>query len=296
MVARINARPPQSTSFDDMTDFLIRSAHIPGAHAAFLARALPILRADHRVVGVAAAGSFTTGTMDEFSDLDLVIAVEPSDVDAVSGERQRIAAELGPLVAAFTGEHVGEPRLLVCLYGDEGNGAPLHVDLKFVALPDVAARVDDLAVLWERDGRVTRALHVGTARFPSPDPQWIEDRFWVWIHYGATKVGRGELFEAVNFLAFLRAQVLGPLILLEAGAQPSGVRRLEAVAPSRAVELRMTVAPYDPAGCVRSLFAAAELYRSLRQSLTHDRVVANRAAEHAAVAYLDDVAHMYRVA
>lgn len=272
------------------------SEDIPSAHAAFLARALRFLCADHRFVGVAAAGSFATGTMDEFSDLDLVIAVEPGDVEAVSGERHRIAAELGPLVAAFTGEHVGEPRLLICLYGGDGDGPPLHVDLKFVSLPDVADRVDDLAVLWERDGRVTRALHVGEARFPSPDPQWIEDRFWVWIHYGATKVGRGELFEAVNFIAFLRAQVLGPLILLEAGAQPSGVRRVEAVAPSRAVELRMTVAPYDPAGCVRSLYAAVDLYRSLRQALNPGRVVANQAAEHTAVAYLDEVAHRCRVA
>ncbi|KEF40871.1 MAG: oxalate:formate antiporter [Cyanobium sp. CACIAM 14] len=272
------------------------SAEIPAAHATFLDHALRFLSTDHRLVGVAAAGSFATGTMDEFSDLDLVIAVEPSDVEAVSAERHRIAAEFGPLVAAFTGEHVGEPRLLICLYAGDGDGAPLHVDLKFVALPDVAERVDDLAVLWERDGRVTRALQVGDARFPSPDPQWIEDRFWVWIHYGATKIGRGELFEAVNFIAFLRAQVLGPLILLEAGAQPSGVRRLEAVAPSRAAELRMTVASCDPAGCVRSLHAAVDLYRSLRQSRSPGRVIANQAAEQAAVAYLAAVAHQCGVA
>jgi len=154
--------------------------------------------------------------------------------------------------------------------------------------------VDDLAVLWERDGRVTSALQEGVARFPSPDPQWIEDRFWVWIHYGATKVGRGELFEAVDFLAFLRAKVLGPLALLEAGGQPSGVRRLETVAPSRAAALQATVAPYDPAGCARSLFAAADLYHSLRHSLGPDRVVPNEAAEHTAMVYLTEVARRYR--
>lgn len=271
------------------------TAEIPFAHSTFLDRALRLLRADQRFVGVAAAGSFATGKMDEFSDLDLVIAVEPSDVEAVSDERHRIAAGLGPLVAAFTGEHVGEPRVLICLYdGDEG-GSPLHVDLKFVSLPDVANRVDDLAVLWEREGRVTRALQAGEARFPSPDPQWIEDRFWVWIHYGATKVGRGELFEAVDFLAFLRAQVLGPLMLLEAGAPPSGVRRVETVAASRAAELRATVAPYDRAECARSLYAAANLYRSLRHSLGPGRVVPNQAAEHTAIAYLTGVARRYRV-
>ncbi|MER7057532.1 MULTISPECIES: hypothetical protein [unclassified Streptomyces] len=34
-----------------------------------------------------------------------------------------------------------------------------------------------------------------------PDLQWIEDRFWIWVHYGATKLGRGELFEVNGFLA-----------------------------------------------------------------------------------------------
>jgi hypothetical protein len=233
--------------------------------------------------------------MDEFSDLDLVIAVEPTEAEAVSSERHRIAAGLGPLVAAFTGEHVGELRLLICLYDGERGSPPLHVDLKFVSLPDVAHRVDDLAVLWERDGRVTRALQVGEARFPSPNPQWIEDRFWVWVHYGATKVGRGELFEAVDFLAFLRSQVLGPLMLVEAGARPSGVRRVETVAPSRAANLQATVAPYDPAECVRSLYAAVDLYRSLRHSLGPGSMVPNQAAEHTAIRYLDEVAQRYGV-
>jgi predicted nucleotidyltransferase len=165
--------------FGVLPAILMSAAEIPSVHSTFLDRAIRRLSADRRFVGVAAAGSCASGTMDEYSDLDLVIAVEPSEVEAVSAERQRIAAGLGPLVAAFTGEHVGEPRVLICLYDGDGDGPPLHVDLKFVSLPDVANRVDDLVVLWERDGRVTRALQEGEARFPSPDSQWIEDRFWV---------------------------------------------------------------------------------------------------------------------
>lgn len=272
------------------------NTNIPTAHATFLGRALPLLIADRRLIGVAAAGSFVTGTMDEFSDLDLVIAVAPSAEAAVSSERHRIAAGLGPLVAAFTGEHVGEPRVLICLYDGDGVSPPLHVDLKFVSLPDVATRVDDPVVLWERDGQLTRALQTGEARYPAPELTWIEDRFWVWIHYAAAKVGRGELFEAVDFLSFLRAQVLGPLTLVEAGAQPCGVRRVETAAPSRAAELRATVAPYDPAGCVRCLYAAADLYRSLRRSLGSGRVVPNQAGERTAMAYLDEMAGRHGVA
>jgi predicted nucleotidyltransferase len=263
---------------------------IPHTHSSFLERALLRLRADPRIVGVAAAGSFANGRMDEFSDLDLVIAVEPEAVAAVMVERHDIAAELGPLVAAFTGEHVGEPRVLICLYDGKADGAPLHVDLKFVSLSDAAVRVDEPAVLWEREGRLSQVLKAGEARYPAPDLRWIEDRFWVWIHYAALKVGRGELFEAVDFLAFLRGQVLGPLVLVEAGAQPAGVRRVETVAPSRAALLQATVAAYDRVSCVRCLYAAVDLYRSLRRSVGAGRVVANEAAENTAMAYLADVA------
>lgn len=274
----------------------MEGAALPPAHATFLARALPLLRTDERLVGVAAAGSYASKTIDEFSDLDLVIAVESAAFPAVAGERRRIAAALGPLVAAFTGEHVGEPRVLICLYEGEGGQPPLHVDLKFVALPDVAARVDEPVVLWEREGRLSRALESGEARYPMPDLPWIEERFWVWVHYGALKVGRGELFEAVDFLAFLRAHVLGPLALVEAGAAPAGVRRVETATPERARALCETVAAYDPAACVRGLFAAADLYRALRRSVGAGRVTPNEAAEHTAMAYLNDIARRLGVA
>src|SRR5262245_55590435 len=181
-----------------------RVTDLPEPHAGFLRGALTRLSEDPRLVGVAAGGSYVTRTMDEFSDLDLVVAVEPAAYAAVLEDRQRIAGRLGTLLAAFTGEHVGEPRVLICLYGPP----LLHVDLKFVALPDAAQRVEDPVVLWERDGRLSAALLAGRAHFPEPDLQWIEDRFWVWVHYVAAKIGRGELFEAHASLALIRNLVL----------------------------------------------------------------------------------------
>jgi hypothetical protein len=52
--------------------------------------------------------------------------------------RAGFAGALGPLLSAFTGDHVGEPRLLICLYGPP----LLHVDLKFVTPADLAERVE----------------------------------------------------------------------------------------------------------------------------------------------------------
>lgn len=254
---------------------------LPEAHRRFLEAAVATLARDARIAGVAAGGSFLTDTMDEWSDLDLIVATETSDHARVMAERQEIAGSLGPLLAAFTGEHVGEPRLLICLYD---TAPPLHVDLKFVSLPDAALRVEDPAILWERDGRLTRALAHAPAAYPEPDRQWIEDRFWIWAHYAAAKIGRGELFEAIDLLSYLRAHVLGPLASMTSGVRPSGVRRLEGLAPEHAGPLRATIAAYDAGDCLRALKACVDLYRALRSA--GPAIARGEAAERAAMQYV----------
>jgi predicted nucleotidyltransferase len=232
---------------------------VPQPHRDFIART-QALQKDDRIVGVAAGGSLLMNEMDEYSDLDLVVAIEPVQYADVLADRRSIAASLGQLLAAFTGEHVGESRLLICLYAEP----LLHVDFKFVSLHDFGRRVEDPAIVWQRSARLTDALQGSGAKFPTPDPQWIEDRFWVWVHNAATKIGRGELFETLDALSFLRATVLGPLALQREGARPSGVRRLETVTPEFARDLRRTIAGYDALECLRALRASVELYRELR--------------------------------
>ncbi len=264
---------------------LVGKNDLPQLHAAFLRTALPRLQADERLVAVAAGGSFLTGGMDEYSDLDLVVVVEPTAAPQVIQERQQIAAHLGPLLAAFTGEHVGEPRLLICLYGPP----LLHVDLKFVSLSDAASRIEDPVILWERAGRLTAVYQQSTAMYPTPDLQWLEDRFWVWVHYVATKIGRSELLETLDGLAFLRRQALGPLALHVQGARPSGVRKVETHAQPYLEDLILTTAPYNRLACLGALRAAVSLYRRLRKRLATEALIVYTEAEEAALSYLGEI-------
>ncbi len=261
--------------------------YLPAPHRKFLDNCERMLQSDNRIVGLAVGGSFLDGTMDEFSDLDLVIGVEPQSYAAVLDDRQRVAAALGPLLSAFTGEHVGEPRLLICLY----DRPLLHVDLKFVDLADCADRVEDPHILWDRDGRLEIAISKGEPHYPQPDPEWIEERFWTWVHYGLVRIERGELFEAIGFLAFLRERVLTPLEVVRMGQRPAGVRKVESVAPEFAERLKSTVATHDPASCLQALRACVELYQELRRDAFNDSV-ANR-AEEAVLLYLKEVEARY---
>jgi hypothetical protein len=119
-------------------------------------------------------------------------------------------------------------------------------------------------ILWQRDGALDVALRRAAAARPRTDPQWIEDRIWVWLHYGAAKLGRGELFECLGLLATLRSVAFGPLIAQARGHRPAGERRLEQMAPDLVPELAATVGDYTPQGCAAALRAAAGLYRRLR--------------------------------
>lgn len=251
----------------------------------FLANALPRLQADNRLLGVAAGGSYIHGQMDEYSDLDLVLVARDDAIETVLPQRWDVARHLGKLLVAFTGEHVGEPRLLICLYGPP----LLHVDLKFVELKDFAARVEDPKILWERDGQLSAALQATPARWPVPDAQWIEDRFWVWIHYAATKLGRGELFDVLDMLGFLLANVLGPLAMVEQKQPPQGTRRLETSAAKWVPALCETVAAHDARSCGAALRAAVKLYRELRERIAPANLVRRGDAETEAVRYLDSV-------
>jgi predicted nucleotidyltransferase len=236
---------------------------------------------DPRLLGVAIGGSWRTGRIDAYSDLDVVLVAEEEAFESVMADRKAFAAEIGGLLAAFTAEHVGEPRMVICLYGPE---PLLHCDLKFLTPSQLAVRVEDPVIEWERDGRIAQALATAPAEYPAPDAQWIEDRFWVWLHYGATKLARGELLEVQDMLPYLRGIVLGPLELQAAGLQPTGVRRMEQDLPEAARRLAETVAGYDAGDCARALVACADQYRALRGDVER-----RTAAERAATAYLADV-------
>jgi len=258
---------------------------MPDRHREFLAGALPVFRTLAALSGLAAGGSFISNRLDRYSDLDLVVVVAAESSPLAGADREAIAARLGPLLAAFTGEHVGEPRLLICLYGPP----LLHVDLKFLPPGELNPRVEDPIVLWDRDGDVRLALAAGPAVYPSRDLQWIEDRFWVWVHYVASKIGRGELFEAVESLSALRRFVLGPLALQLGGVRPDGVRRIEDLSADTVASLVTTVAEYDAPSCYHALSNAIAVYRDQRAALASPSLVRRAAAEAESVAYLDAV-------
>jgi hypothetical protein len=249
----------------------------------FVERAIAAAQADPRIVGLTAVGSAAAGVMDEFSDLDFVVVCQDEDQPGLLHDATAFAAGLGPLLTSFTGEHVREPRLLLCLYGPP----PLRVDLTFVASSDFIHGAEDGRILWQRNGALDAALRRAPASRPTASPQWIEDRFWIWIHNGSTKLGRGEYLACLEEMAFLRRTVFGPLIAQLRGHRPNGVRRLEQIAPDLVPALAATVGDHSATGCLKALRAAVDLYHGLRGE--SPELVRRTGAEAAVLTYLAEI-------
>ncbi|PUV21792.1 hypothetical protein DCO56_26060 [Sphingobacterium athyrii] len=113
--------------------------------------------------------------------------------------------------------------MLICLY----DSPLLHVDIKFITLEEFCVRIEDPIILLDIDNILQKVRDTTKAQFPVPDFQWIEDRFWTWMHYGLTKIGRGEYVEALDFMAYLRMAVFGPLLHIKNNNLPRGVRKVE---------------------------------------------------------------------
>jgi predicted nucleotidyltransferase len=254
---------------------------LPDAHQSFLNGALPVLQSDARVQAVVVSGSAVTGGVDVWSDLDLVVLVEDAAEAALTGEHFAIVERMGTLLQAFRADHLGEPRLLICLY----DTPLLHVDVKFLAYKDVHTLRYAAEVLWARSVRPDLPGPGAAREF---NVQWCADRLPGWAHYLGIKIGRGELFEALNSLDFLRTRVLAPLIALEAGTPPRGLRRLEETKSPRLASLARTTCAYDRAAIAAASGEAIELASSLLD-VVGPNVNRNRHAEHRATTFLNEV-------
>lgn len=231
---------------------------LPKLHQTYIDRVAQAAKADPRIEALLGGGSLVHGGFDEHSDLDFVLVAGDDNFQSAMAGRRAFAESVGGLVSAFTGEHVGEPRLLICLYGP-----PLiHVDLKWVTPSDLDRRIERPRVLWARDAAaVTARLEKAVIAWPNQSAQWFEDRAWTWLHYGAVKMQRGELYEAAGMLGDFRSMVLGPMLARRAGAMQRGVRRIERLDEGA---LRRTVAGLDRQDIARALTASMELYLDLR--------------------------------
>jgi predicted nucleotidyltransferase len=244
-----------------------------------------ILHTDERFLALCVGGSWISNEIDSYSDLDLIIITK----EMISNDKSKmieIAEKLGNLLIGFTGEHVGEPRLLICLYDDP----IIHIDLKFLQIEEFNIRIENPEIIWEKDNIVSNLYNKSEPKWPEVDIQWIEDRFWVWIHYVGTKLGRGELLEAISFISFLRSKVLCPLYDIKYNKMPRGARKIEFIINNTDLDkIKKTIPEYSYDSIKETILCCISIYKELRNALFDGKVEKREIVEKASIHYLESI-------
>ena len=251
----------------------------------FAKNAVEVLKDDDSVIGITAGGSWLTDELDEYSDLDLILVTK----DKVAGNKEKMisyAGKMGNLLNAFTGEHVGDPRVLICLY----DNPLLHVDIKFLTPEEFHKRVEDPFILHDTDDQLKNIIEKTEAKFPTTGFQWMEDRFWTWVHYDLVKIGRGEYFEAHDGFALFRDMIVGPLMHIKNGNLPRGVRKVETHIAKEELELlKQTIPQYNRQSLIKTLEEVVSLYRKLREDVFTDDIILRTETESKVMEYFEKI-------
>jgi hypothetical protein len=157
-------------------------------------------------------------------------------------------------------------------------------------LPEFHERIENPVILFERDNQLSDIIGSTKAEWPAVDYQWIEDRFWTWVHYIASKAARGEYFECLDGLGYMRAKVLAPLLQLKSKTAVRGLRKVEKKLTLPDLEdLKITVAQYSKASVLKALENSISVYRMLRRKLYTDKIQFQSLAEKRSCEYLKTI-------
>jgi predicted nucleotidyltransferase len=243
---------------------------LPG-HRRLLDCARERFAADDRFVGVLLGGSLAAGRADSFSDIDLYLFVRDDDFESVFAEREAIAHSIGPVLVRYLGDHMpgGQHQLIVWYEG------PLHVDLMFRKLSEATPQWKWKAALILKDsGNAMTALKRESDLLPSPEFAWeqldtLNQKFWRWVAYTFGKILRGELWEALDNLAWIRNEALLVMLAWTQNAAFEGHRRLEAKLDDQLSALfDESLCSREPKSLHTALMAEIRIFRELRSRLS----------------------------
>jgi hypothetical protein len=219
------------------------------------------------LAGMAIAGSLAVGNADEYSDLDFKLVAFDDSFGEVGRRVAEVIASCGRVVASFPADHLGIDDLTIVLYDDL-----VHADFYVVKVSELAAKNEGqaAAVLWERGKSLSQEFAKPQPGRPATDVAWIERRMWTWLWYAQSKVLRGELYEALSALQWLRDEVLFPLLGLTRRARVAGARRIESLLGELQDSFVATTSVAERGTLMNALRAIATIYRSLVDPLLAD--------------------------
>lgn len=210
---------------DDVGDQLSRPESDVGQQA-LIERAKQVLGMDDRVLGIWLVGSYGTGTSDQFSDVDLLVVVDPDDVEGLCDDWPGLSDEIAPTVFR---RRVGDRPLFNQVTTDW-----LRFDLS-VGTPATLSGSTRSRVkpLLDPRGLSARLGEPGPLRQPDPDRvESISLEFLRVLGLLPVVVGREEFVLAVSGVGLLRDMLIDLMLEDVATEDRGGALHLNPLLPA----------------------------------------------------------------
>jgi hypothetical protein len=237
---------------------------------------------DQRFIAMAIGGSWINRQLDEFSDLDVYLLYD-NHISLSLNEKKEILDSWGSQLCFYTNGH--DADVTVSIY-DFSPGL-LHVDCRWTTLDRLKERVEDPEIIFDKKGLLSDFFKKHPNKgYRQPDLALNESRFWSWMHYVLSKIGRGEILEAYDYLCEVRSCCIGPMVLMKHGMRPYRMRMAEKLPPNvLSAVLKTFPERCDALSCLNATVSLIELYTQTRDSIKKSDLIVNTAAENACKTY-----------
>lgn len=183
-------------------------------------------QADPRIIGCIDYGSSSEGRGDEWSDLDIALFIQGTELEAFEKNWKQWAAQFGHLLLAYVGG-VGHPWAVF-----EATPIPLRVDFVFFPASDLDKILEwpcsptsvDAMVLYDgANGQIRSRVSRIVGQSLAPEDlatafERVGGDFWYYLLRTHTKLIRGEHWAVRHDLNFIITGNLLALLRIECGA------------------------------------------------------------------------------
>ncbi len=228
-----------------------------------LSKCVNLLQADPRVEGAYVVGSMADETEDEYSDIDIYVAVKERHYDEVYGERLRFAESIGDVLSTFEVEWPN-CQMLGVIYRN-----CVEIDLCYTRLGQAEVFSDRYKIVLDKSGRIQKALI--RKEYPKDSKAELKKQTEFALYnllHAVNMFHRGEYWSSINQIETLRKRTVSLIELLLNKEIGEEYRKLESVLPSRIERrLRDTLCLYRKSDIKKSIQILTQLFCEIGEEL-----------------------------
>ena len=236
----------------------------------FLKKYIDYVTIDNKIVGTILSGPAIEKRLEADTVLELIVIIEDNSYYKIIYERNKFASRFGNIISYYDDYNdtndTNDTNEFVCIYEKD----LLQVTFKFVNASIILNKLFVGEIIYDKNNNLSDKLNITKKKNISLSIQWYENRFWILLNYGITKLNSNQLMEAIEYISFIRQSIITPMIHMKLNQQQRDSDYLEFDAPEFIDKLKLTVSLYDKSLISKAYEELVIFYIELRKLFDFD--------------------------